>query len=162
MAEKKVYSQSEMEKWIKHLISEMPKHKTSDETRQEFSKIYKALNDLPKKLGCGEHSVMLDRHEKAIYGDEHDKTSPGMKVQLDEMHKFFIGARGSSKLVIYFFGGVGTIAFGVTPGFVTTVGNCLILAQRGTRIVSPLITAETYLFINNSDSSVSFMILPSG
>lgn len=113
--DKKVYSKEEMEMWIKVLVKEMPKHDTpSGETRKEIAKINNTLKDLNINSKCVNHEQRLYKMEIAIYGDKKDDTNPGMKVQLDDIHKFFISATGARKIIMYFFGGIATI----TAGFI--------------------------------------------
>jgi len=112
MSEPKVYSKEEMEMWIKVLAKEIPVHQTSPETQAKFDKLYTVIHKLEKSLSCAAHTKMIDRHEKAIFGDRTDDTNPGMKIQVDEIHKFFIGAKGMSKLIVWTFGGFGAIAAG--------------------------------------------------
>lgn len=112
MEDKNIYTDKQMRDWMKVLVKSIPEHQTSKQTKKELDKIYKLIEEIPKRLGCDSHNAMILRHERAIFGDKNDDTNNGMKVQIQEMHNFFIGAKGSSKFVVYFFGALGTISVG--------------------------------------------------
>lgn len=111
--EKKKYTQGDMEMWIKHLISELPKHDTpSEDTMKEIQQIHKAINEIPKNMGCAAHAKRIEALEEAIYGDE-DKQIVGMKQQVNEMHAFFTGAKGMNKFIVSIFGALVIISGGL-------------------------------------------------
>lgn len=99
----------EMSVWAKTIIEDISTHnKTAPETEKKLNEIY----DILKGLGCAKHNERVHRLENVIYGDDMDKSDIGMKRKLDEMHQFFVGSKGSAKLVVWVFGMMGTIAVG--------------------------------------------------
>lgn len=128
--DKKVYSQEEMEMWIKHLIKQLPPHingEPSQKTLDGLTELRVKIDDIPKNLGCKAHSNRLEKLENAIYGDRDDDESFGMRAQMrlmskqltemqsvvNEMYIFFNGTKGTSKLIVYVFSGISVISAGI-------------------------------------------------
>jgi len=103
-------TRQELEEFARAILKDIPKHyQTSPDTQKQLDEIKESVSH----LNCRANNSRLNKLEVAIYGDKQDDTSPGMKMQLDEMHKFFIGTKGASRLIVWMFGGLATIGAGL-------------------------------------------------
>ena len=99
-----VFSMNEIVSYMDRIVADTADHQTLSSTQKQLDNI----NNTLKTLRCVNNSKMLLRHERAIYGDETDKTDKGMKFQLTELHDAFTGAKTGKKMILGVFVFMGT------------------------------------------------------